>query len=387
VQHHTGAEYERAEFLTDHSLFDQGKDLVTHYGCFGCHEIAGTEGLGKVATDLSSHGSKPIERLDFALLAKQAKRDGWYHHQGFLDAKLADPPRFDQGKIRHDWRERLKMPDFDLSDEDRRALVTFLLGSVDSQLPEAFYHRPTSWAKDIEQGWWVVKKYNCQSCHQIVPEETPDVWALPQYQGEGREMAPPSLVGSGARFEEGWLARFLRNPSLHRTEQDRNGARAYLDIRMPTYALSEEEIGQLVRFFNALSEQPSPYPEEKLEPLNEDELADVRALFRAGQCLSCHVTSDDPRTFTSQTKAPSYLVSAERLKPDWNRRWLRDPGQIMPGTVMPTFFTEIDGRWRATVLSEDQLRVPEADQVELMVRYQKFFDEAEAEYWAEQAEQ
>jgi hypothetical protein len=65
------------------------------------------------------------------------------------------------------------------------------------------------------------------------------------------------------------------------------------------------------------------------------------------------------------------------------RHWLRDPDKIMPGTVMPPFFkfNEEEGRWTATVPPKEPLRVKDADHVELMVRYQKFFDEAEAEYW------
>jgi len=389
----TGTAYKPAEHLTDEflatgegkSLIQDGKALVEHYGCFGCHDIVGTENLSKIATDLTEEGSKPLERLDFALLTHGAERGGWYTHKGFFDRKLADPQQFDEGKLKLDWHEQLKMPDFGLKDkpEDRRALVTFLLGSVDSQLPEFFHHNPTGWDKDIEVGWWVAKKYHCTGCHQIVPGQTPEIWKLSQYDGEGRAKAPPSLAGAGARLDPHWLAEFLRNPALSKdpAKQDRNGARMYLDIRMPTYKVAEEEIGKLVRFLNALSKQPSPYPFEELEPLNEDELVDARTLFQVGKCLSCHVTSDDPKTFTSETKAPSYIVGAERLKPRWMRHWLRDPDQIMPGTVMPSFFQEVDGRWRATVMTDDKIRVKGADHVELMVRYQKFFDEAEAEYW------
>ncbi len=383
TQEKTDAEYPTADYLTDESLYEEGKDLVKHFGCFGCHEIAGMENFSRVGTDLTREGSKPLERLDFGLFTHEAQIDHWYTHKDFFDRKLSDPKVFDEGKTKLDWHENLKMPDFGLDDrpEDRRALVTFLQGSVDSQMPEPFYHHPHGSAKDVEEGWWVALKYNCNGCHQIVPGQTPHIATLPQYQGEGREKLPPSLVGTGARIDADWLIKFLRNPALSDSKLHRNGARMYLDVRMPTYKVSEEEIGKLVRFLNALSKQPSPYPFQKLEPLDEDELADARALFVAGKCLSCHVTSDDPSTFTSETKAPSYIVGAERLKPRWMRHWLRDPDQIMPGTVMPAFFKETDGRWQAPVLSEDKLRVKDGDQVELMVRYQKFFDEKEAEYW------
>ena len=380
LQQKTGAAYEPAEYLDDEGLFHRGRDLVKHYACFSCHEIAGMEERATTATDLTQEGSKPIERLDFARFTHDAQRQGWYTNKGFFDRKLADPRLFDEGRVKLDWRENLRMPDYGLSErpEDREALVTFLLGSVDSRLPSFFYHYPTGWAKDIEDGWWVVKKHNCTSCHQMTPEHRPAVWDLPQYQGEDREKAPPSLVGAGARLDAEWLATFLRDPALGESRPHRNGVRIYLDIRMPTFSLSEEEIGKLVRFFEALSKQPSPYPHEKLAPLDQDELADARLIFQKSKCLSCHVTSDDPKTFTSETKAPNYQVSAERLKPHWNRMWLRDPDQIMPGTVMPPLFEETAGRWKAVTLPANEARAKGADHVELLVRYMKFFDETEA---------
>jgi mono/diheme cytochrome c family protein len=383
MQRKTGTVYPLAEYVNDPALFDKGQDLVKHFGCFGCHEIAGMETLSRIGTDLTQEGSKPIERLDFALFTHEAKDEGWYDHKGFFEHKLTEPRVFDKGKVKLDWRDELKMPDFGLAKkpEDRRALITFLLGSVESELPDFYYHQPTGWAKDIEDGWWIVEKYNCVGCHEIVPGQRPEVWDLPQFQDQGRDKAPPSLVGAGARLDADWLVKFLRNPALSNTKLHRNGVRLYLDMRMPTFALSEEEIVKLVRFFNALSQQPTPYPAEELAPLNEDELADARTLFLAAECLKCHVLRDDPRDITPDTKAPSYIVGAERLKSRWMRRWLRDPQLIMPGTVMPSNFQEVDGRWKANVnLPADQLRIPDADHIELLIRYQKAFDEAEAEY-------
>lgn len=383
----TPAEYPSVEYLEDASLFEQGLDLVKHFGCFGCHEIQGTENLSRIGTDLTLEGSKPIERLDFALFTRAAKTEHWYNHKGFFERKLSDPRSFDEGKVKLDWREYLKMPDFGLADkpEDRQALVTFLLGSVDSQLPEFFRHQPTGWSRDVQEGWWIVEKYNCVGCHEFVPGQRPEVWDLPQFQGTGREKAPPSLVGAGARLESDWLIKFLRNPALSDVQPHRNGVRLYLDMRMPSFALSEEEISAVVRFLNALSKQPSPYPFEPLTPLNEDELADARKLFLASECLACHVTSDDLSQMTpedlAQIKAPGYTVGAERLKPRWMRRWLRDPQVIMPGTVMPSNFQKVDDIWKANVLLPDsELRAPGLDQIELLLRYQKFFDEAEAQH-------
>jgi len=46
--------------------------VVRHFGCAGCHEISGLEDEGRIGTELTIEGSKPIERLDFALLTETA---------------------------------------------------------------------------------------------------------------------------------------------------------------------------------------------------------------------------------------------------------------------------------------------------------------------------
>ena len=71
---HADAHYDPADFMDDPNLKAKGKTLVQFYGCAGCHEIAGMEEEGRIGTELTNEGSKPIERLDFALLTEDAKR-------------------------------------------------------------------------------------------------------------------------------------------------------------------------------------------------------------------------------------------------------------------------------------------------------------------------
>src|SRR5438105_4287918 len=70
------SEYPDASFMDDPSLKDDGKKWIRHFGCAGCHEISGLEEEGRVGTELTFEGSKPIERLDFALLTETAQRGG-----------------------------------------------------------------------------------------------------------------------------------------------------------------------------------------------------------------------------------------------------------------------------------------------------------------------
>ncbi len=126
----------RRDFMDDPKLKAKGKDLVRHYGCAGCHEISGLEDEGRIGTELTNEGSKPIERLDFARLTEDAKRgilpDGkpsprgsWFDAKGFFEQKLKDPGIYDTGKYHANPLDTLRMPKPNLyGDGDIEALVT-----------------------------------------------------------------------------------------------------------------------------------------------------------------------------------------------------------------------------------------------------------------------
>ena len=363
-------DYPDAPYLEDPALFEKGRFLVRHFGCAGCHEIAGLEEEGKIGTELTKEGSKPVERLDFALMTKQAKRQGWYNHKGFFERKLANPAVYDEGKIKEPL-EQLRMPNFDLQPEEINRLTTFLLGSVDSKIPEKFFHLPSDQRQDIQAGWWVVTKYNCLACHEFTPGQQTVMGDLPQYQdADGREKLPPSLVGQGSRVDPNWLARFLKNPALSETEFQTNGVRRYLQARMPSFHLSDGEVQKLVRFFNALAKQPLPYMPRDVEPLSSREMRLARELFShpAAPCLRCHATGDPVGDRTAT--APNFLLVRGRLKPDWTERWIVHPEIIRPGTAMPSgLFRRAGERWVFALAQLDSFRDYPKDHADLVVRY------------------
>src|SRR5205085_768050 len=46
-------------------LAAKGKEHIARYGCFGCHDIKGFENAQKIGTELSEHGRKDPNLLDF----------------------------------------------------------------------------------------------------------------------------------------------------------------------------------------------------------------------------------------------------------------------------------------------------------------------------------
>ena len=414
--------YPDASFMDDPNLKARGQALIKQYGCAGCHEIKGFEEEQRIGKELTVEGATPIERLDFALLTHDAEKGHevlpldehaeanaeqgakheakpWYNHKGFFEHKLADPSIYDRGKEK-DPKDRLRMPKPYLTPEWRNALTTLLLGSVGtegSNVPRSLFFEPEDQRRqDVQNGWWVIKKYNCVGCHQIQVGQRSVLMGVPFYQTpEGKDLLPPRLTSEGARVDPSWLLRFLHDPSLSEAKGttafaqpqpsatptsavgssavgptganptaspsarpeatagslkaqpglNRNGVRPYLKARMPTFNFSPNELQTLVRFFMALSGQQEPYIKEPLQPLSEQEKLVARQMFTSGTpCLKCHITGDP--VHDEKAIAPNFLLAGERLKPEWTFRWLLDPAQISPGTAMPSGLFRKEGeRW------------------------------------------
>jgi len=427
--------YAAAAFMDDANLKEKGRQLIKQYGCAGCHEIQGFEDEQRIGKELTVEGATPIERLDFALqthhaeegedplkLRPEGEHKPWYNHKGFFERKITQPSIYDEGKEK-DPKDKLRMPQPFLKPEWRVALTTFLLGSVGiegSNVPGTLFFNPQDQRRqDIQNGWWVIKKYNCQGCHQLQVGQRSVVQDLPFYQTpEGKDLLPPRLSSEGARVDPAWLLRFLHDPSLsgektpeqqrqinalsgsqaassqpapaaspgaspaaNQTQNqaqklppqpglDRNGVRPYLQFRMPTFNFSPNELQVLVRFFMAMSGQQDPYIKEPLKPLTDQEKITARQMFTSGTpCLKCHITGDP--VHDQKAIAPNFLLASERLKPDWTFRWLLDPAQISPGTAMPTGLFRHEGdRWVVNLPNPPQsVAAYQDDHARLLVRY------------------
>ena len=382
TQKRANASFPPADYMEDARLAEKGRALVKSYGCAGCHEIATLEEEGRIGTELTTAGSKPIERLDFSLLTEHAKRgilpdgkpnvrDGekhakWYDHKGFFEQKLASSAIYDQGRF----ASQLKMPQPNVTSEEITALTTFLLGSVDPQVPRDYLYKPGDQRRDIQEGWWLVTKYNCMGCHQIAVGQTSDLQGLSTYLGENKFKLPPPLLSQGARVDPNWLARFLENPAMSKTDVNRNGVRTYLAVRMPTFSFSDGEIRKIVKFFQAVSSQAQPYLPPKVEPLTAQERAMARDLFThpAAPCLKCHATGQ--AAHDANASAPNFLLAPERLLPAWTARWLTEPERISPGTAMPSgLFRKEGGRWVFSGPLPPSLQGYTKDHADLLVRY------------------
>ena len=430
-------------YMDDPKLAEEGKAEIKQYGCAGCHEIKGFEEEQRIGKELTTEGATPLERLDFALLTQDAeygrdplklhpkdKEQEWYNHRGFFEHKLSDPKIYDTGKSQYlEPKDRLRMPKPYLTEEWRTGLTTLLLGSLGAEganVPASlFYNPPDQRRQDIQNGWWVIKKYNCMGCHVLQPGQHVSVYnnsaeptvmsgaglySLPFYQNQ-KEFLPPQLTSEGARVDPDWLMKFLKDPSLMQSGEkaaqpstasaapasspaaagtkpagaandqsggklipqpgaNRNGVRPYLQVHMPTFNFSPNELRVLVRFFMAVSSQNDPYIKEPMDPMTESEKSIARNIFVSGTpCLKCHITGEP--THDAKAIAPNFLLASQRLKPEWTFRWLLDPAQIAPGTAMPSgLFKKEQDRWVVNLPNPPSDVVNyHSDHARLLVRY------------------
>ncbi|HEX8710051.1 MAG TPA: cytochrome c, partial [Pyrinomonadaceae bacterium] len=214
-------------YMDNPALKETGAALIKTYGCAGCHEIKGFEDEQRIGKELTAEGSTPIERLDFAMLTGKAEQgidpetgkqgEEWYNHKGFFEHKLSKPWIYDTGKEKEP-KDRLRMPQPFLTPEWKNALTTFLLGSVGSEgasVPQDLFYSPDDRQKAVQDGWWVIKKYNCMGCHSVQIGQRSILMDLPLYQDpDWKDQLPPRLTSEGARVDPNWLLRFLTDPSL-----------------------------------------------------------------------------------------------------------------------------------------------------------------------------
>ena len=312
-----------------------GERMILKQGCFGCHLIPGFEDVTPIGTELTLEGSKDVLKLDFGLNPTHIPhvRSDWFF------TKLKQPRVFDQGKVKS-FADKLRMPNFGLSDDDAHSITLALLSFSKTFIePGGMRHLSPS-EIEIEKGRRLVYDRNCQGCHIV--EDVGGAIREPlvrSYVAAGQDEAgavgfvPPILNGEGKKVQPDWLFGFLNNVVP---------IRPWLDVRMPTFGFSDRESIDITTYFSRLDEQQFPYRTDVVKRLGAEGIRAGEMLFSADiyNCWTCHQQGDIKPKGDPASYAPDLKMARERLKPEWISKWLWDPQQLAPGTKMPTFFGE-----------------------------------------------
>lgn len=192
-----------------------GRKTISKYGCFGCHDIPGFEDAKPIGTGLADWARKEPAKLAFEHIAeylahghggnghgknghgKNGHDEGDDHAHGeksraetdpvppffqsqldahsrigFLYQKLREPRGYDYHKtLNKTYNERLRMPEFPFTVEEREALMTFILGLVADPPTDKYIYKPDPRMQAIIDGRKVLQKYNCGGCHILEAEK------------------------------------------------------------------------------------------------------------------------------------------------------------------------------------------------------------------------
>ena len=292
-----------------------GEKSIRHYGCFGCHNIDGFMDAKPIGVEITSEGSKPVDKFDFGLF-----HDIEHTNYAWIENKLRTPRIYDRGK-ESDPLDLLKMPNFHFSEEEIEAVTTAILAFNTDKVGESLlaHKKLPDYNKE---GHRLVKKYNCQGCHLIENQGG----QLVEHIG-APEYSPPNLNSQGRKTNPNWLIKFFNEPMT---------VRPNLQVRMPSFhQISDQEWDTIIKYFQSIDNENTGYRAPHQFVTGNRKFKAGEKVHELGACNNCHFYGNEFPVQTASTWAPNLALTKERLNPEWVVDWLRDPQAIMPGTKMP----------------------------------------------------
>lgn len=149
----------------------------------------------------------------------------------------------------------------------------------------------------------LVETLDCRQCHVI--------------QGDGGEVGP-DLTNLGLRRSKEWLVRWLEDPTLFRPSSG-----------MPGFSWkSEQEIHDIIAYLDTFKQ---PVDKEKI--LKEKNLIKAgEKLVKAYDCRACHKIGTGGIDIY-----PDLTHIGRKLRPEWDKKFLKNPADWDPFTYMPNF--------------------------------------------------
>jgi mono/diheme cytochrome c family protein len=288
--------------LTGTPQLNQGRKLLTRYGCVSCHVLKTPEGRRLASTT----AAPPL-----AHIAEKTPRE-------WVFAWLKNPQAY---------AVTATMPNFELTDADARDISAFLMSQSTPYLAVA--SQPASAASaDAQAGASVYGESFCASCHATVNAAGMLV---------GGDVGP-ELTRIGSKVKPEWLTEWLRNPKTY------DPATA-----MPHYRFDQKQLGPLSGFLEAKTDSDL-LANVHLEPATPEQIARGKTLVTERGCASCHEINGikKPDNFAPEltvvgSESLTKIVFApgvEHTLPDYMQAKIRQP-HTFPGAKMPQYtFTQ-----------------------------------------------
>jgi mono/diheme cytochrome c family protein len=230
-------------------------------------------------------------------------------------------------------RTSSRMPNFGLSEEDIHALVVFLKGLKNEEVPVRFQmtkSKPDQ--KLIDDGRRLVEHLNCKGCHLIEGEGHLIADVI------GPDKAPPNLMGIGARVRPDWTFAFLKDPGSVKL-------RPWIEVRMPSFGFDDAHTNAVIKYFSALDKVPADFSTVPAKPADPEMVAAGEKLASREyfSCWSCHIQGGVNPSSAPEQWGPDLALARERIRFDFIPEWVKDPQKFTPGVKMPAFLPSDDG--------------------------------------------
>jgi mono/diheme cytochrome c family protein len=313
-----------------------GQRSIEKYGCYSCHDIKGFDGLKPIGTELTTEGSKTLHLFDFGFVHAYDHEDGKKEHvlhtvPSWVYNKVRSPRVYDDERTKP-YNDKLKMPNFHLSEEEAQLVTMVVLGLTKEKVAANRLAANDPRMRAIQEERKIISQRNCRGCHVV--------------NRQGRAIAvmindtnflPPDLTPQGGRAQSPWLFNFLKDPTVMKI-------RPWLSVRMPTFGFNDHDAATLVAGFASEGDAPQ-FDTRRFETPPQQNVAVGREVFAMLRCAQCHSTTPVdpanppvPDVANAQSLAPNLTLARLRLRHEWIADWIRRPGEMIPDTRMPANF-------------------------------------------------
>ena len=278
---------------------NQGRHLLSRYGCVHCHTVKLPSGGIMKATD---------DPPALSHIADKTTREWIY-------AWLKDPQAYASTST---------MPNFKLSDDDARDISAFMIANSTPQAGDTTGLSAKASA-DPAAGASLYGESFCASCHAVQN-------AAGNLVGGD---AGPELTRVGSKVKPEWLQAWLRNPRAYDAE-----------TAMPHYRFSDPQVATLSGFLLAKADSDL-LTNVHLEAATPEQVAHGKRLVSDYGCASCHEIAGikKPENFAPElTRIGSkpvtqlvFLPGMQHTLPDYIATKVKQPRAFGQGLKMPQY--------------------------------------------------
>jgi mono/diheme cytochrome c family protein len=174
----------------------------------------------------------------------------------------------------------------------------------------------------LDQGRTLLREKGCVHCHTIkladgsVMQPTDD---------------PPELSHIADKTTREWIFAWIKNPQAYA-----------VSASMPNFGFSDADASDISAFLIAQS-TPSVFAKKIAAKADRPGAADPKALeqgpslYGESFCASCHATQNAAGNLVGGDFGPELTRIGTKVKPEWLKQWIQNPGAFDPATKMPHY--------------------------------------------------